>query len=167
MFLYIIVRVTVFCCFFVSIIGYRNCSCTAIFCTFIIQLFNTFSLSPSCALDIKNISFMVFIKQLKQSIFVRCKCCYRTGALPCKGRVVGYSPLWDWNFFSSFLFFLCFPYTDCAEHLPRCMRICGQGPARLSAIDFNRKDSSIYLAYGSTSNRSNCFDQYIKRIARK
>ena len=65
-----------------SIIGCHNCSYSAIlilnsFLYLQIQLYDTFSLSPSCALElcyrIKNISFMVFIKQLKPRIFVQCK----------------------------------------------------------------------------------------------
>ena len=52
------------------------------------------------------------------------------------------------NFFLSFppLLFPCFPYTDCAAHLPRCMRIVGRVlrvyPAGLLTIDFDHKYSS-------------------------
>ena len=57
----------------------------------------------------------------------------QTGALPSKVRVVGLIPLpGTGSFFSSFLFlhfFPCFPYT---ARLPRCMHVCGEGPARLS-----------------------------------
>ena len=52
-FLYIILRVTFF-FFFVSIIECHNCSYSAILNSFLylqIQLYDTFSLSPSCALD--------------------------------------------------------------------------------------------------------------------
>ena len=57
----------------------------------------------------------------------------QTGALPSKVKVVGSNPLpgtgsFFLPFFSS-TSFLSFPYT---AHLPRCMRVCGQGPARLS-----------------------------------
>ena len=54
-FLYIILRVTFF-FFCVSIIGcHNNCSYSAILNSFLylqIQFYDTFSLSPSCALDI-------------------------------------------------------------------------------------------------------------------
>ena len=58
----------------------------------------------------------------------------QTGALPSKVRVVG-SNLLPGNV-SLFLHF--FPYT---ARLPRCMRVCGEGPARVSGlltIDFDQ-----------------------------
>ena len=98
------IQIVVFLCieghflFFVSIFGCHNCSYSAIlivFYTFIIQFYDTLSLSLLhvhwILLLNKNITFMVFIKQLKPRIFVQYKCCYRTGALPCK-VVVGSIP---------------------------------------------------------------------------
>ena len=90
--------------FCVSIIGCHTCLYSAIsivFCTF---KFSSMTLSLSLSLllhvhwilfyRIKNISFMVFIKQLKPSIFVQCKyVAIQTGALPFKVRVVGSIPL--------------------------------------------------------------------------
>ena len=74
--------------FFVSIIGCHNCSYSAtliVFCTF---KFSSMTLSLSLlhvhwilCYSIKNISFMVFIKQLKPRIFVQCKCCYTDWSL--------------------------------------------------------------------------------------
>ena len=59
---------------------------------------------------IKNISFMVFIKQLKPRICVQCKCCYTDWSLAFEGEGCGFeSPPWDCNFFSSFLFLHFFP----------------------------------------------------------
>ena len=57
-----------------------------------------------CAIELR-IYPSWYIKQLKPKIFVQCKCCYTTRALPFKVKVVG---------------------------LPMHMRICGQVPARLS-----------------------------------
>ena len=123
--------------FFVSIIGCHHCSYSAIlivFCTFKFSSM-TFSLSLSfmcigyCA--IKNIiSFMVFIKQLKPRIFVQCKCCYTDWSLASKVRVVGSNP-GTGSFFFSFPPLLSFLSLHCA-FTQVCMRVCGQGPARLS-----------------------------------
>ena len=68
--------------FFVSIIGYHSCSYSAIlivFCTFKFSSMTLLSLLRVhwiLCYRIKNISFMVFIKQLKPRIFVQCNCCY-------------------------------------------------------------------------------------------
>ena len=120
----------------------------------------------------KNISFMVFIKQLKPRIFVQCKCCYRTGALLCKVRFVDSILLSGTGifFFLSFppLLFPCFPYTDCTACLTRVYACLWQGPARLSggpsSIDFNHKHSSgrilgLMVVQLTFNSRSNCFDQ--------
>ena len=129
--------------FFVSIIGCHNCSYSAILIVFCTFKFSSMTLSLSLlhvhwilCYRIKNISFMVYIKLLKLRIFVQCNCCYADWSL---ARVVGSNPLPGTGsffllpFFSSTLSFLSlhcsFPYT---ARLPRCMRVCGQGPARLS-----------------------------------
>ena len=79
-----------------SIIGCHNCLYSVnlrSFCNFIIQLYDTLSLSFMC------------IKQLKLRTFMQCKCCYRTGTLPCKLRAVGSIPCLGLDVF----FFLSFP----------------------------------------------------------
>ena len=99
----------------------------------------------------KNISFMVFIKQLKLRIFMQCKCCYRTGSLPCKLRVMGSIPCLglDVFFFLSFpplsLSGKCSPYTDCM--FTQVYARLWQGPVYLSGgpsstIDFGHRHSS-------------------------
>ena len=73
---------------FVSIIGCHSCSYSCYFISFLylqIQLYDT-SLSLLhvhwiLCYRIKNISFMVFIKQLKPRIFVQCNCCYTDWSL--------------------------------------------------------------------------------------
>ena len=137
----VLIRVIILFYFFVSIIGCHNCSYSAIlivFCTFKFSSM-TLSLSPSfvcigyCAIELRIISFMVFIKQLKPMTFVQCTCCYTDLSLAFQGEGCGFeSPPWDWKFFSSFLylhFFPSFPYT---ARLPSCMRVYGQVPVRLS-----------------------------------
>ena len=98
--------------FFVSIIGCHFILCYInSFLYLQIQLYDTFSLSLHhvqwiLCYRIKNISFMVFIKQLKPRIFVQCKCCYTDWSLAFEGEGCGFeSPPWDWKFF----FFLSFP----------------------------------------------------------
>ena len=92
---------------------------------------------------------------------------------PClKVRVVGSNPLpGTGSFFSSFLFLHLFPSFPYTALLPRCMRVCGHGPARLSGgPSYHRLRSTIniplvvYLTYGSTANFR--LDQYIKRTPR-
>ena len=82
-FLYIIIIL-----FFVSIIGCHNCSYSAILIVFCTFKFSSMTLSLSLlhvhwilCYRIKNISFMVFIKQLKPRIFVQCNCCYTDWSL--------------------------------------------------------------------------------------
>ena len=76
---------------------------------------------------------MVFIKQLKPRILCSVVVAIQTGALPSKVRVVGSNPLpGTGSFFSSFLFLHFFPSFPYTARLPRCMRGCGQGHARLS-----------------------------------
>ena len=126
--------------FFVSIIGCHSCSYSAILIVFCIFKFSSMTLSLSLlhvhwilCYRIKNISFMVFIKQLKPRIFVQCNCCYTDWSLAFQGEGCGFeSTPWDWKKISSFLFlhfFLSFPYPT---RLPRCMSVCGKSPARLS-----------------------------------
>ena len=99
--------------FFVSIIGCHNCSYSAILIVFCSFKFSSMTLSLSLlhvhwilCYRIKNISFMVFIKQLKPRIFVQCKCCYTDWSLAFEGEGCGFdSPPWDWKFF----FFFSFP----------------------------------------------------------
>ena len=97
-----------------------------VFCTFKFSSMTLLSLSLYhvrwiLCYRIKNISFLVFIKQLKPRIFV-------------KVRVVGSNPLpGTGSFFSSFLFLHLFPSFPYTARLPRCMRVCGQSPARLSS----------------------------------
>ena len=143
-----------------SIIGCHNCSYSAILIVFCTLKFSSMTLSLSLSLlhvhwilcyRIKNISFMVFIKQLKPRIFVQCNCYYTDWSLAFQGEGCGFeSPPWDWKFFSSFLFLHFFPSFPYTMRLPSCMRVCGQGPARLSGgparclltIDFDHKHSS-------------------------
>ena len=69
---------------------------------------------------------MIFIKQLK---LCSVNVAIQTGALPSKVRVVGSNPLLGTgSFFSSFLFLHLFPSFLYTARLPRCMRVCGQGP---------------------------------------
>ena len=96
-----------------SIIGCHNCSYSAILIVFCTFKFSSMTLSLSLlrvhwilCYRIKNISFMVFIKQLKPRIFVQCNCCYTDWCLAFQGEGCGFeSPPWDWKFF----FFLSFP----------------------------------------------------------
>ena len=74
--------------FFVSIIGCHSCSYSAILIVFCTFKFSSMTLSLSLlhvhwilCYRIKNISFMVFIKQLKPRIFVQCNCCYTDWSL--------------------------------------------------------------------------------------
>ena len=95
--------------FYVSIIGCHNCSYSAILIVFCTFKFSSMTLSLSLlhvhwilCYRIKNISFMVFIKQLKLRIFV---CCYTDWSLAFKGEGCGFeSTPWDWKKISSFLF---------------------------------------------------------------
>ena len=85
-----------------SIIGCHNCSYSAILIVFCTFKFSSMTLSLSLlhvnwilCYRIKNISFMVFIKQMKPRIFVQCDCCYtdwiNTARLPMCMRVCGKS----------------------------------------------------------------------------
>ena len=83
-----------------SIIGCHNCSYSAILIVFCTFKFSSMILSLSLlhvqwilCYRIKNISFMVFIKQLKPRIIVHVIVAIQTGALPSKVRVVGSNPL--------------------------------------------------------------------------
>ena len=74
--------------FFVSIIiiGCHNCSYSTILIVFCTFKFSSMTLSLLhvhwiLCYRIKNISFMVFIKQLKPRIFVQCKCYYTDWSL--------------------------------------------------------------------------------------
>ena len=129
--------------FFVSIIGCHNCSYSIILIVFCTFKFISMTLSLSLlhvhwiiCYRIKNISFMVFIKQLKPRIFVQCNCCYtdwslaiQTGALPSKVRVVGSNPLPGTGkkilpFFSSTSFL---PFLTCAfTQVYDVLRVCGK-----------------------------------------
>ena len=104
--------------FFVSIIGCNKCSyLLIIFCTF---KFSSMTLSLSLlhvhwilCYRIKNISFMVFIKQLKPKIFVQCNGCYtewslafkREDPLPGTGRF--FLPFFSSTSFLPFLTLRC------------------------------------------------------------
>ena len=82
----------------VSIIGCHNCSYSAILIVFCTFKFSSMTLSLSlsfmcigyCAIELKNIPFMVFIKQLKPRIFVQCNCCYTDWSLAFKGEGCGF-----------------------------------------------------------------------------
>ena len=94
--------------FFVSIIGCHNCSYSAIFIVFCTFKFSSMTLSLSLlrvhwilCYRIKNICFMVFIKQLKPRSLCSVIVAIQTGALPSKG--CGFeSPPRDWKFFFFF-----------------------------------------------------------------
>ena len=113
----------------------------------------TLSLSLLCVhwilcYKIKNISFMVFIKQLKPRIFVECNCCYTDWSLAFQGEGCGFES-WDWKSFSSFLFLHLFPSfslhcvsTQLYAHLWTWSTIT-------STINIL---VVVYLAYGSTAN---------------
>ena len=144
--------------FFVSIIGCHNCSYSAILSIFLylqIQLYEIFSLSLLhvhwiLCNRIKNISFIVFIKQPKPRIFVQCKCCYTTGALLFKVRDLGSIPLPEigsffLSFFSSTSFLASLTltalrvYPGVCTYVGRVLRIYLAG---LLTIDFDHKHSS-------------------------
>ena len=103
--------------FFVSILGCHNCSYSAILIVFCTFKFSSMTLSLSLLhvhwilwYRIKNISFMVFIKQLKPRIFVQCNCCYTDWSLAFEGEGPRFeSTPWDWKKISSFLFLHFFP----------------------------------------------------------
>ena len=97
---------------------------------------------------IKNISFMVFIKQLKPRIFVQCNYCYTEWSLAFQGEDCGFeSPPWDWKFFflpffssTSFLPFLTlhvYPVVCVSVGRVLCVYLVG-----LLTIDFDHKHSS-------------------------
>ena len=140
--------------FFVSIIGCHNCSYSAILNIFLhlqIQLYNTFSLSLLyvhwiLCYRIKNISFMVFVKQLKPRIFVQCNCCYTEWSLAFEGEGCGFNPPpWDWDFFSSSTSFLAIltlrVYPGVCASVGRVLRVYLAG---LLTTDFDHKHSSGY-----------------------
>ena len=111
--------------FIVSIIGCHNCSYSAILIVFCTIKFSSMTLSLSLihvhwvlCYRIKNISFMVFIKQLKPRIFVQCNCCYTDWSLAFKGDVVGSNRLpGTGNFF--------LPFFSSTSFLPfLTMRVC-------------------------------------------
>ena len=92
---------------------------------------------------------MVFIKQPKQRIFVQCKCCYRTGALPYKVRAVGSIPpsgtgscCFFLPFSSSFAFLTLTAlsiYPGVCASVGRVLRVYLAG---LLTIDFDHKHSN-------------------------
>ena len=78
---------------------------------------------------------------------MQCKCCYRTGALPCKVRVVGSIPpsgtgRFFLPFFSSFAFLTLTAlsiYPGVCASVGRVLRVYQAG---LLTIDFDHKHSS-------------------------
>ena len=103
--------------FFVSIIVVISYSAILIVsCTF---KFRSMTLSLSLSLHhvqwilcyrIKNISCMVFIKQLKPRTFVQCKCCNTDWSLAFEDEGCGFeSPPWDRKFFFFLSFLHFFP----------------------------------------------------------
>ena len=120
-----------------SIIGCHNCSYSAILIVFCTFKFSSMTLSLSLlrvhwilCYRIKNICFMVFIKQLKPRSLCSVILLYRLE--PCLPRVVGSNPLpGTGSFFSSFPPLVSFLSLHCAS-TQLCMRVCGQDPARLS-----------------------------------
>ena len=98
-----------------------------------IQLYDTFSLLRVhwiLCYRIKNIYFMVFIKQLKPKILCSVIVAIQTGALPSKVRVVGSNSLPGTGsfFFLSFPPLLSFLSLHCAS--TQLYARCGQGPER-------------------------------------
>ena len=154
-FLYIIIiEGHYFILFFVSIIGCHSCSYSAILIVFCTFKFSSMTLSLSLlhvhwilCYRIKNISFMVFIKQLKPRIFVHVIVAIQTGALPSKVRVPGSNPLPGTGtkflpFFSSTSFFPFLTlrvYPGVCASVGRVLRVYLAG---LLTIDFDRKHSS-------------------------
>ena len=135
-----------------SIIGCHNCSYSAILIVFCTFKFSSMTLSLSLlhvhwilCYRIKNISFMVFIKQLKPRILCSVIVAIQTGALPSKVRVPGSNPLpGTGKKFSSFLFLLFFP--SFPQHCAFTQVVCASVGrvqrvylAGLLTIDFDHK----------------------------
>ena len=149
-FLYIVLRSLFYCTFCVNNwLSFSYSAILIVFCTF---KFSSMTLSLSLSImcigycAIENISFMVFIKQLKLRIFVQCNAAIQTGALPSKVRVVGLNPLpgtgsFFLPFFSStsFLPFLTLHvYPGVCASVGRVLRVYLAG---LLTIDFDHKHS--------------------------